>query len=263
MKPSFSRYLMLVVVATMLTASVSVFAQTDSPKSNSVEWLTYADPRFDFSIKYPSDWEVIPRDDSDPNAVSGLLVFAPVAAPDNIDINDPHEFGPHIIVGHYLAELEDGQSLSEWTEIYESLGHESDRASIQRQPRRVFRIHGARAVHEEGVSPLTTYQFTNLAHKNMVWDIWTNIPSTDPYAAVYNRMVRSFRFGRNSPANLRAAYGSDIVPMDMEEILRMSSEEQTAGFQDLTNPTGQQDPQITDLTDTWKSPVLNSCYALT
>jgi len=251
----------LVAVAMLTVMVISVAASSQaypaSQVTGSIRWLTYVDPRFDFSIRYPSDWQVIPRDDSDPDAVSGILVFVPIAAPDdNVAASDPHELGPHVIVVPYMAELKDGQSLSEWTEMYESLGHESDRAAIQRQPRKIFRVSGASAVNEEGVSPLTTYQFTNLAHENMVWDIWTNVAGTDPYAPVYNRMVRSFRFGRNSPTNLREAYGSDFVPMDMEDVMEMDAEAQFIGEQSWNN--GEQlvpEPETTALTSTWKAPV--------
>ena len=49
--------LVAVVMLTMLVVSVgaSSQAQPDAPKAGSVRWLTYVDPRFDFSIRYPSD----------------------------------------------------------------------------------------------------------------------------------------------------------------------------------------------------------------
>lgn len=251
--------LVAVVMLSMLVISITVSAQgqPSSKEKASAPWLTYVDPRFDFSIRYPSDWEAIPRDDN-PNAVSEILVFAPAIAPNsNIDAGaDPHEPGPHVIVVPYMAELRDGQSLDAWTEMYELLGPESERVTISRQPRKVYRVNGARAVQEEGISPLTTYQFTNIAHHNMVWDIWTNIPSTDPLASVYDRMVRSFRFGRTSPANLREAYGDDFVPMDMEQVMRINTEAQ---FMDLQGVVGDEQFGITpgtmSLTSTWKAPV--------
>lgn len=267
MKYSLARCMLFVAFLVLLlamTISVSAQVQPDSVQANSVEWLTYVDPRFDFSIKYPSNWQVIPRDDSDPNALSGLLVFAPVAVSDSVgsDNGDPHQLGPHIIVGHYLAELEDGQSLSAWTTLYESLGHESDRAGMERQPRKSFRVHGARAVYEQGVSPLTTYQFTNLARENVVWFVWTNIPSIDSYATVYKRMVRSFRLSQNTPANLREVYGSDFTPMDMEQALRLSSDNGVTVLSGLIDDEEQAGliPQVTGLTSTWKSPVINASY---
>ena len=246
---------MLVVIAMLATLVVSftVSAQEQAAlaEADAVRWLTYVDPRFDFSIKYPSNWQVIPRDDSDPNAVSGILAFAPIGAPDSEDKADPHDTGPHVVVVPYLAELKDGQSLSVWTETYESLGNESDRTAFQRQPRRLFRVNGAKAVHEEGMSPLTAYQFTNIAHKNVVWDIWTNIPSTGALAKVYDRMVRSFRFGRNAPTNLRDAYGSNFIPLDMEEAARVAqkleADEQLGGG-----------PGILALNTTWQAPVRKS-----
>ena len=266
MKPGFSRRLMpATILAVMLIASVSVFAQAqnDAPRGG-VRWLRYVDTRFDFSIRYPADWQVIPRDDSDPMAVSGLLRFVPSSALEEAALTDgeadPHDLVPQVIVTHYLAELESDQSLSEWTEMYESLDHESGGAPIQRQPRRVFRVRGAPAVHEEGVSPLTAYQFTNLAHESMVWDIWTNIPSTAAYASIYEQMVRSFRFGRNSPINLREAYGSGFVPVDMDELLRINLEDQVTDEQSFNDDEEPQriDPVTNDLTNTWYSPVLKT-----
>jgi len=185
------RWLFIVMTALLLVMTVSVSARTqsDSAPAGPVRWLTYVDPRFDFTIKYPANWQVIPRDDSDPTAVSGFVVFMPVVPPNNAG-DYSHGSGPYVTVGPYLAELKNGQSLSEWTDLYESLGHESDRAAIQRQTRKVFRVNGARALHEEGISPLTTYQFTNAAHRSVVWDIWTNIPSSDPLATVYNALYQ-------------------------------------------------------------------------
>lgn len=87
----------------------------------------------------------------------------------------------------------------------------------------------------------------------MVWDIWTNIPSTDPLAKVYDRMVRSFRFGKNSPANLREAYGREFKSLDMEAMTKANS-----GTQDQNDYDGQQTlgPILNDLTSSWQSPVL-------
>lgn len=123
-----------------------------------------------------------------------------------------------MVVGLYLAELEAGQSLSEWTDLYESLGYDSDEALVQRRPRKVIRVKGVTAVHEEGVSLVTPYQFTNLTHGRTVWFIWTNIPSGSeaPDSSVYRKMVRSFRFGKNAPSTLQEVYGFDFEPLNLE-----------------------------------------------
>jgi len=259
MKFGFPRRLLpATLLALLLVNSFVVFAQAqnDAPRGN-VRWLTYVDPRFHFSVRYPSNWQVIPRDDSDPDAVSGLLIFMPLLESQEVDVAnaEPHDPGPHIIIVPYLMELEAGQSLSEWTDLYESLGHDSDTVAIQRQPRRVFRIRGAQAVYEEGVSPLTTYQFTNVAHGNVVWDIWTNISSIDPSAQVYNRMVRSFRFGPNSPNNLREAYGENFVPTDIDEAVRIDTQAQSTDALGRDGELPGVEIGIRALTSTWKAPV--------
>ncbi len=259
---SIRSMLATVVMLSTLVVSVTVSAQAQpaSQEARSVRWLTYVDPRFDFSIRYPSDWQVIPRDDSDPNVVSGTLVFAPIPLLGaNTEAADPNEAGPHIVIVPYLAMLKDGQSLREWTELYESIGYSSDQAATQRQPRREFRLNRAPAVREEGVSPLTTYQFTNIAHKNIVWSVWTNIPSIDPLTSVYDRMVRSFRFGRKAPANLNEAYGSNFTPMDLEQVTEIEAGLQQSGI--LEWGIGEQpefDPGTMSLNTTWQAPVKKS-----
>lgn len=109
------------------------------------------------------------------------------------------------------------------------------------------------------MSSLTTYQFTNIAHKNIVWSVWTNIPSADPLATVYDRMVRSFRFGRNAPANLNEAYGSNFTPMDLEQVAEIE-----AGLQQADTLEWRLDeqpefgPGTMSLNTTWQAPVKKS-----
>lgn len=250
------------VMLSMLVVSITVSTQAQSAPQPKVSgrWLTYVDPRFDFSFRYPSDWKVIPRDDSDPNLVRGTLVFAPILTSGaHTEAGDPHDAGPHVVIVPYLAELKNGQSIREWTELYESIVHPTDQANSWRQSRTELRLNRAPAVREEGISPLTTYQFTNVAHKNIVWSVWTNIPSNDSLAPVYDRMIRSFRFGRKAPINLNEAYGSNFTPIDLEQAAEINVRLQQAA--PLGSGNDEQPafgPGTMSLNTTWQAPVKKS-----
>jgi len=75
-------------------------------------------------------------------------------------------------------------------------------------------------------------------------------------------MVRSFHLGQKAPTNLRGVYGNDFTPMDMEEALRLSAEDEVAklpGSFDIEQHAGLT-PLASGLTSTWKSPVINAPY---
>lgn len=252
MRPRFPhRSISATIVAMLLIVAVVVIAQAqNSAPKDDVKWVTYVDPRFHFSVKYPSDWQVIPRDDSHPRALSGLLTFVPVEVSQFTGSQNHQGSGPQITIGLYLAEIEPSQSLSEWTERYESLSIASDEGSVQRQQRRVFEVGDVTAIHEEGISPVTTYQFTNLARGRTVWFIWTNIPS-GPQSAdskVYRKMVRTFRVSKEMPSTLSEVYGSDFKSLDLNDNSRTPEVTDEA----LTSD----DIEVTNLTSSWLSPVL-------
>ena len=173
-------------------------------------WLTYTDPRFDFSIQYPADWYVIPRDDSDPTAMSGVVTFASVD-PATIKAGEP-EF----VVGHYLAEFQPDMSLSAWTDAYEAVSNGPKGYEIHE---RVSRIIGDKAaLSVKGESGLLEYQFTNVPNGKVVWFIWTNIGDSAgaEAKAIYERAVTSFKLGTQSPRSLQTIYGENFRPQPLE-----------------------------------------------
>ncbi|MCC6606601.1 MAG: M23 family metallopeptidase [Anaerolineae bacterium] len=257
---TFIANLLLVVIVTQVKA-----ASQPNPGSNetsaSQEWITYTDPRFDFSVEYPATWHLIPRDDSNPAAVSGVLTFT---LNDLIDEEASgghlHEqvINPNITIGLYLAELAPGQSLGDWTALYEETTNALDEYLIQRQPRRVLEVNGTEVIREIGVSPMTEYQFTNLAHGKTVWFIWTNIgdSANATHSAIYEQMVNSFQFGKNTPTTLRDVYGDDFKSIDLDDLSkRMSNllESQPKTNMHLFSPL----TPMTKLDSSWFSPVLN------
>jgi len=189
-------------------------------------WLTYTDPRFDFSIQYPADWYVIPRDDSDPTAMSGVVTFTSVD-PATIDIEahhrhechqDVHEVGePRFVVGHYLAEFQPDMPLSAWTDAYEAVSNGPKGYEIHERVSRV--IDNKAALSIKGESPLLEYQFTNVPNGKVVWFIWTNMGDSSASAeakSIYERAVTSFKLGTQSPRSLQTIYGENFRPQPLE-----------------------------------------------
>lgn len=226
------------------------------------EWVVYQDTRFGFSLEYPANWYIMPRDDSDPEGTSGVLMFTPINPDVSLsddEYHDPHDADPYIAVGLYLAELEQGQSLAEWTGLYQEASKSFDDGEIQNSPLETLRISRADAVQQKGVSPITEYQFTNISHGNTVWFIWTNISDSEnnPYSSAYNRMVNSFRFGRNTPTRLSDVYGSDFQPLRLgEESPSGVFDNQATGSWHSTEVGGIKGLQILALGSNWKSPVV-------
>ena len=255
----------------LLTASLLLFSMasqvTASNQSNSYlneadvsQWIAYEDARFSFSLEYPADWYVMPRDDSDPEAMSGVLMFTPVNPNTTLstdEYHDSHKADPYIAIGLYLAELEPGQPLTEWTELYQEASKSFDDEEIQNTPLETLRINQSDAVQQKGISPITEYKFTNISHGYTVWFIWTNISDSDSlYSSIYNHMVNSFRFGKDSPTRLSDIYGSDFQPLRLGEESPTNINNQTNRFWHSTETKESKGLQILALGSNWKSPVV-------
>lgn len=97
--------LVAVVMLSMLVVSVTVSAQAQpaSQEAGSVRWLTYVDPRFDFSIRYPSDWVVIPRNDA--YGVGATVSFHSKSGTSITDesIVDLHDASAKVEIGMYMV----------------------------------------------------------------------------------------------------------------------------------------------------------------
>lgn len=94
--------LVAVVMLSMLVVSVTVSAQAQpaSQEAGSVRWLTYVDPRFDFSIRYPSDWEVIPRNDD--YGIGATVSFHSESITDETVV-DLHNAPMKVEIGMYMV----------------------------------------------------------------------------------------------------------------------------------------------------------------
>ena len=105
----FASYLLLItillsgLVISATTASASKSKDDTIATNFDSSWAVYTDSRFDFSIKYPSDWTTTPRDDS--HGVGATLTFSQ-SAPSTVDNQtDLHNTLPKIQVGMYLLDF--------------------------------------------------------------------------------------------------------------------------------------------------------------
>jgi hypothetical protein len=98
-KRSIKVLLLVIVLLTVLP--IPTFGQ-ESQETN-LEWQTYSDPRFDFTIEYPATWIVEPRTDA-PGTIGETLAFhSPPLYKDRTY---------SIAVGQYLDPIREKESLS-------------------------------------------------------------------------------------------------------------------------------------------------------
>ena len=98
------KFVSVFVLLAMLVVTATRVAQANSSVEK-VRWLTYTDPRYGFSIEYPAEWIVIPRDD---RGVGGTVSFRSLDSPFKVEI------------GLYLAERTLNTPLEDWTDQYDA-----------------------------------------------------------------------------------------------------------------------------------------------
>ncbi len=184
-----------------LVAQEHVGAQVLQPRpiDNGSQWAVYTDPRLDFTIEYPADWEVRPRTD-DPAMVSEQLVFVS-------PVEDDNGGQYQIVVGQYMSEIGREDSLSSWTDRYLALFTSED---IRISLLRYLDIARPDAIYVRGASPLTEFQFTNIRRGRLVWFVWANFgdSATSQCFSIYDHMVSALAFGTKAPNTLQEMYGA-------------------------------------------------------
>ncbi|NJN98593.1 MAG: M23 family metallopeptidase [Anaerolineales bacterium] len=232
--------MLLLVVSSIALLPGRVFGR-DLEQAQEDKWSTYNDPRFDFSIQYPADWYVLPRDDSDytddndsteecetpkdseakDDCVSLALQMSGVVVFSDVDLQSD-DAKPHLqfVIGHYLSEFEPGQSLSEWTDAYEMVSNGSAPEDAYKKYEKVSRnvADNKEALTIKGESVLLEFQVTNVPNEKIVWFIWTNIgdSASDEEKAMYEEVATSFKLGEKSPKSLPEIYGDDFKPQPLE-----------------------------------------------
>lgn len=250
MKSVCTRHWLLVALTALLlviAVSMPAQAQTDFASAESAQWLTYVDPSFGFSIKYPSDWQVVPRNDA--SGIGGTVSFlAPHAG---VEGEDFHNSVMKVEIGMYLVPWSDRLmlpegSLKSWVEKYNQISNVPGIEIIEEEAR-YMRVGGKRAFYQEGHG-YAPYAYASIPRGDVVWFIWSNAEKVDDLAN-FDRMLRSFRFGRSTPLTLQEALGNDFQPS------RLTAE----GLNDVSASNGSNDSSIVPLvSSSWKSPLRGS-----
>lgn len=173
----FSVILVLLSLVTVaLAADVTDDSKQVAATQSDVEWATYTDPRFDFTIDYPANWIINPRNDSQ-NVIATLSFSEEIAGGE--DHADPHGSPVEVVIGLYLVAWPDQESvtnssLKEWTDIYNELSTAPE--AKERTPResRYFQVDRHQAIYEEGKGAFSKIRYVNIPRGNIVWFIWSN-----------------------------------------------------------------------------------------
>lgn len=201
------KFLLVLVLVTSLLgigAAAGGAARADTVVEPN-HWLTYTDLKYGFSIDYPADWEVTPRDDPE-GSYGGVVTF-------NLAPDDSHPV--QVAVGLYTVEREPNQDLADWTAMYQALSSPFAPSEVKIGKTSTRVVSGRPALTVRGTSPLTPFQFTNVPHGRTVWFIWTN--ANESLATVYSHMVDSFRLPDNTPATLAEAFGPAFHPLPRKQ----------------------------------------------
>jgi murein DD-endopeptidase MepM/ murein hydrolase activator NlpD len=220
--------------------------------SEVTEWATYTDPRFDFSVSYPADWIIIPREDS--YGVGGTLTF--VSSNHLLEESDSHIAPPKIEIGMYLVARDKTLSLKEWTDRYNELSEIPDFNEIKIRKSSRITVDRTDSLHEEGFSSLTEFQYVNISRGDIVWFIWSNNSSKE-FEAIFSQMLDSFKFGKNTPNTLKEANGSDFQPFPLNGqqgaiVSNLTSVDFFGAFGDITPPLL--------ISSSWRSPLNNGPF---
>lgn len=220
------------------------------------DWGVYSDTKFDFSLEYPTNWQVVTQDENDKNAMSNIWVFSPkeknVPLEKTVASDDHnHAIEPQIVVGHYLIEFQDKYSLKEWTELYEGLSTTFQKDQLQHGPLERTEISEKEAVSRSGHSPITEFQYTNIVNGNVVWFVWTNI-SQDEDSAAYKRIVNSLEFGDKTPMRLDQIYDFQPLSLDAEIDLNTGNQPSVTGRASGLSSLAYKNPFIAS---SWIAPV--------
>lgn len=203
----FKSFSLLVMVLMLVAVFVSASTAAEADPETEIDWVTYTDPRFDFTVEYPVDWSVHYREDR-PGFVGGTVGFsAPASMQDSVKIE----------VGLYLVERNPSQSIDVWSKTYDA-NYDMilpDKILVLNEEKFVQEEKDSEAFRKAAISPLTAYTYVNVPWGRTVWFFWMNSVDEENQA-VLEKMVRSMRFGENAPTSLQEAFGQDFRPLPLE-----------------------------------------------
>lgn len=257
-KPLF----LIFFIVSSLSFSVSAEEETDThlqpddslTNYQKSDFEVYSDASFDFSLEYPTNWQVAFKDENDKNAMSNIWIFSPKE--DVTSDSHNHEVKPQIVVGHYLLEFHDKHSLEEWTELYEDLSTTFQKDQLQRSPLERQKVSDQQAVYRSGSSPITEFQYTNIVNGNVVWFVWTNIGQNADSTA-YDHMVNSLQFGDKTPVRLDEIYGFDFQSLSLDSGAELNMENQTKAIGKASG-LGSMAYKNPFISSSWRAPVFGT-----
>lgn len=247
-----SLFSVILVLLSLVTVALAADVTDDSKQvtatQSDIEWASYIDPRFDFTIDYPASWHVVPRDDS--FGVGATLAFTLVDPERTEEFSHLHDAPPKVEIGMYTVAWSEreslpGKSLKEWIDEYNNLSQESN-ASINRvrQSRRI-QVGQREALYEEG-KDISDFRYTIIPRGDIVWFIWSNVEE-ESNIIVYDQMVSSFQFGKKTPNTLQEAYGESFKPFPLRRAETSVASQYSSGLKRFTD--------IYALSSSWRVPL--------
>ena len=247
-----SLFSVILVLLSLVTVALAADVTDDSKQvtatQSDIEWASYTDPRFDFTIDYPASWHVVPRDDI--FGVGATLAFTLVDPERTEEFSDLHDAPPKVEIGMYTVAWSEreslpGKSLKEWIDEYNKLSQGSDISINQVRQSRRIQVDRRDALYEEG-KDISDFRYTIIPRGDIVWFIWSNVEE-EPNITVYEQMVSSFQFGKNTPNTLQEAYGEDFKPFPLRRAETSAASQYNSELKRFTD--------IYALSSSWRVPL--------
>lgn len=196
----------LILLTIVSVAIVTAESNPENTESIDTNWLLYTDPRFDFSLKYPSVYLVEPRNDEIAGSVLTFRQVTPSIQEEALGES------AQIVVGMYHVEWTGKETIEQWTEKYHDLvGLKSK--SDRNEKTSLFVIDGNQGFKVIDNSLKTSYQYVNIPRGKIVWFVWAN---GEVNTTIFDEVVNSLQFGKDSPVTLQDIYGISFHPLSID-----------------------------------------------
>ena len=154
----------------------------------------YSDPKFGFTVEYPSNWSIQTRKDID-GQFGEILTFKASGKEESDELD--HSSIHTIALGFHTTEKKQSQSLRQYTDDYlRSSGADSPETKLiffeETPNRNQFLISSKGHV----------FRMAQIVIGNLVWFIW----SSQNENSNFEMMLNSFKPNKNTPQSLKEAY---------------------------------------------------------
>ncbi len=196
----------------ILSLISSIFSTPDLVNAQDVgtgaAWTSYSFDPYDIALDYPEDWIVIAPSEAN-GTYGGVLTFV--------------SGSQKIVFGLHTLSMNGKTNFDEWLKEYFQRSSTFDSSELKWEliadiepPSEL----GLKTYFIRGTSPLTGFQIANLVKGETVWFLWTN---TETVSEVFNRMLRSVKFGDHTPATLSEAFGQEFQPQSRGPMVGIAS----------------------------------------